>query len=70
MERNLLRFFYSPGLQLVVINTISISEDEEVVLLITFAGFVFDIPVVFSRDLVVVTETKKVSRLIFFWNNI
>ena len=47
-----------PCLKLIVVNTVSIPEDEEVVLLIALAGFVLDVPVVLPRDLVVVPGTQ------------
>ena len=50
-----------PCLQLVVVNTISISEDKEVVLLITLAGFVLHIPVVFPCNLIIIPEIQKMN---------
>lgn len=55
-----------PGLKLIVINAVCVSEDEEVVLFVAFAGFVFHVPVVLSCYLIVVpsdrqTETERNS---------
>lgn len=52
-------FIVSPCLKLIVVDAISISEDEEVVLLIAFAGFIFHVPVVLPCDLVIVPKTQK-----------
>lgn len=49
----------SPSLKLIVVNTVSISEDKEVVLLITLAGFVLDIPVIFPCNLVIIPKNQK-----------
>lgn len=43
-----------PGLQLIVVNPITLSEDEEIVLLIALTGLVLHIPVVFPSNLVVI----------------
>lgn len=43
-----------PCLKFIVVNAISISEDEEVVLLITLAGFVLHVPVILPGNLVVI----------------
>lgn len=52
-------FIVSPCLELIVVNAISISKDEEVVLLVALAGLVFHIPVVLPCDLVIVPKTQK-----------
>lgn len=52
-------FIVSPRLKLIVVNAISISKDEEVVLLVALAGFVFHVPVVLPCDLVIVPKTQK-----------
>lgn len=52
-------FIASPCLKLIVVNAISISKDEEVVLLIALAGFVFHVPVVLPCNLVIVPKTQK-----------
>lgn len=46
----------SPGFQLIVIDAVTFPENEKVVLLITFAGFVFHIPVVFPGNLIFIAE--------------
>lgn len=51
-------FVVSPRLKLIVVNAISISKDEEVVLLVALAGFVFHVPVVLPCDLVIVPKTQ------------
>lgn len=48
-----------PSLKLIVVNAISISEDKEVVLLITLAGFVLYIPVIFPCNLVIIPKKQK-----------
>ena len=53
-----------PRLKLIVVNTISISEDKEVVLLITLAGFVLDIPVVLPGNLVIISETQNITYIL------
>lgn len=53
-----------PGLELVVVNAVSVSEDEEVVLLIAFAGFVLHVPVVLSRYLIVVSAERQAEKTI------
>lgn len=52
-------FIVSPRLKLVVVNAISISKDEEVVLLIALAGFVLHVPVVLSCNLVIVPTSQE-----------
>lgn len=52
-------FNVSPCLKLVVVHAVSISKDEEVVLLVALAGFVFHVPVVLPRDLVIVPKAQK-----------
>lgn len=48
-----------PRLKLIVVNTVSISKDKEVVLLITLASFVLHIPVIFSCNLVIIPKKQK-----------
>ncbi len=50
-----------PCLELIVVHTIAISEDKEVVLLIALAGFVLNIPVVLPGYLVIIPETQKIK---------
>lgn len=45
-----------PGLQFIVVNPITLPEDEEVVLLIALASFVLHIPVVLPGNLVVIPD--------------
>lgn len=47
---------FLPSLKLIVVNTVSISEDKEVVLFVTLAGFVLHIPVVLPGYLVIIPE--------------
>ncbi len=51
-----------PGLQLIVINSVVVSEDEEVVLLVSFTGLVLHVPVVLASDFIIIpthTQTNK-----------
>lgn len=47
-----------PGLKFIVVDTVSVSEDEEVVLFVTLAGFVLHIPVVLPGYLVIIPAKK------------
>jgi hypothetical protein len=53
-----------PGLQLIVVNSVTLSEDEEIVLLIALTGLVLHIPVVFPSNLIVIPGKKIHSPLI------
>lgn len=58
-----------PGLQFIVVNPVTLPEDEEVVLLVALASFVLHIPVVLPSNLVVIPdedEGNKVSTPISF----
>ena len=53
-----------PGLQLIVVNPITLPEDEEVVFFVALASFVLHIPVVLPSNLVVIPgEGNKVSSI-------
>lgn len=47
-----------PGLQFIVVNPITLSEDEEVVFLIALASLVLHIPVVLPSNLIVIPKEK------------
>lgn len=53
-----------PRLEFIVVNSISVSEDKEIVLLITLAGFVLHVPVVLPCDLVIIPEVTKTKQVI------
>lgn len=52
------KHLFLPCLKLIVVNTISISEDKEVVFFVTLAGFVLYIPVVLSGYLVIIPKRE------------
>ena len=54
-----------PRLQLVVVDSIPISEDEEIVLLVALAGLVLHVPVVLPGYLVVIPLSQRKPTLEF-----
>lgn len=52
-----------PGLQFIVVNPITLPEDEEVVLLVALASFVLHVPVVLPSNLVVIPDEDEGNKV-------